>query len=79
MRERNFRGRVGSSYSSNRGVLSGVPQGSVLGPILFFLYISSLMSLLKSCHAFNADDGRLFNNPPTSSNIMQTDLSAAYN
>ena len=41
-------------------VTSGIPQGSVLGPVLFILYINDLQSKVKSHCVLFADDAKLF-------------------
>ena len=51
---------VSGISSSSRPVLSGVPQGSVLGALLFLIFINYLPSYVKANCKFFADDLKIY-------------------
>ena len=45
--------RVGSSFSEWLEIILGAPQGSMLGPILFNVFINSLLLFIKETDIYN--------------------------
>ena len=60
---RNQRVKVGKSLSNPTEILSGVTQGSVLGPLLFLVFINDLpLSCSHSTCSIFADDTKVYRN-----------------
>ena len=51
---------LNGSFSSWCPVTSGVPQGSVLGPLLFTLYINDILNIVHTNLSFFADDSKVY-------------------
>ena len=58
--DRKIQTRVSGSLSSPLPVTSGVPQGSVLGPLLFAIYYKDIPTPTQAFSALFADDTLLY-------------------
>ena len=70
---------LNGQHSSWDNVNAGVPQGSILGPLLFLIYINDLSNNLSSNCKLFADDTSLFsvvNNLHISATTLSQDLKA---
>ena len=67
---------VDGALSAWKDVISGIPQGSVIGPVLFVIFINDMPEQVKHnfCKLF-ADDCKLFGRVnATGENLEQSDL-----
>jgi len=72
---------VNGNSSSWVEVVSGVPQGSVLGPLLFLLFVNDLPDWVKSSIKMFADDTKLWSTIRSASDgkMLQDDLNSLKN
>ena len=68
---------LGGQHSEWGHVQAGVPQGSVLGPLLFLVYINDIVEVVESDIRLFADDTTMFVSTPDhaqSSTVLNNDL-----
>ena len=53
--------RIGSAYSDTLPITHGVPQGAILSPLLFYIYLNDLPTAPTFCNLESyVDDSKLF-------------------
>ena len=68
--------KVNGKSSRWEEIISGIPQGTVLGPILFLIYINDLPELVASMLFLFADDSKIWRTIDNQEDIkiLQEDL-----
>ena len=81
LNKRSQRVKVSNSLSSRITVKSGVPQGSVLGPVLFIAYVCDLPCHVCTSSKIFADDTKIYGKAKTlhDAELLQKDLDSLSN
>ena len=79
--ERRQRVCVNGFFSEWTDVVSGIPQGSVLGALLFVIYINDMPEEIESSIYLFADDTKFFRtlHTPDDHEVLQRDLDKLHN